>query len=69
MTAGPGARPSARGGITTAIPCGRSFLPWCALEHLSEPGQLDRRTLNRFSSENLEPGGRRDSAGKLPGFP
>ena len=35
------------------------FLPWCAEEGLTEPGQLTSRLLERFSARLMERGGKR----------
>lgn len=35
----------------------RIFLPWCAENGVTEPGQIDQRTINRFSNHLLEEGG------------
>jgi integrase len=37
----------------------RVLLPWCEEQGLTQAGQLDTRTLNRFTSDLLEHGGRR----------
>jgi integrase/recombinase XerD len=34
------------------------FLPWCAREGVTDPGQLSSRILDRFTSELLEKGGK-----------
>jgi integrase/recombinase XerD len=40
-------------------PLQQVFLPWCDKQGLTEAGHLDSRTLNRFTSDLLEHGGRR----------
>lgn len=40
-------------------PLQQVFLPWCTEQGLIEAGHLSSRTLNRFTSDLLERGGRR----------
>lgn len=40
----------------------RIFLPWCAEERVTEPKQLDQRTVNRFSNHLLTRGGPKGNA-------
>lgn len=42
-----------------AYPLEHVLLPWCERQGISEPGQLNNRTLNRLTSELLEHGGKR----------
>jgi integrase/recombinase XerD len=46
-------------------PLQQVFLPWCERRGLTEPRELDHRTLNQLTSDLLEVGGRR---GKLSRF-
>ena len=41
------------------------FLPWSARERITEPSQLDRRTLDRFSTELLDRGGKKGPLSKF----
>ncbi len=41
------------------------FLPWCAREKITEPAQLDRRALDRLSTELLDQGGKRGPLSKF----
>ncbi len=41
------------------------FLPWCAREGITEPGQLTSRILDRFTSELLEKGGEQGPLSKF----